>query len=155
NQVVRVVHAAAVQPSGDPPEPLPLIPFAYLESMFYDANDNIILRSIEDRGDTSDTGGSVGTIHQNNNLDLQIETAEGVDVTRSLITRYRYDANGNPVLEIQPEGNATSSRYDERDLPFQRTRGATSPPLGTLGAPAGPFGPRGGEPSTVTYNYDG
>ena len=44
--------------------------------------------------------------------------------------------------------------YDERELHFQTIRGALTPTTDTLGAPAGPYNPRGGAPSTTTYNYD-
>ena len=67
-------------------------------------------------------------------LDNQIEMREEVSDSEDLITRYRYDPNENQVLVIQPEGNATASVYDERDLLLQNTRGATlPPPLALLG----------------------
>jgi RHS repeat-associated protein len=73
-----------------------------------------------------------------------------------LTTRYRYDANGNQVLLIMPEGNASASVYDERDLLFQSTMGATSPPPFALLGPRDPsnYLVRGGLASTTTYNYD-
>lgn len=59
NQVVLTVRAAAVPAvgSGDPPEPLPLTAFAYRENIFYDFNNNVTRREIEDRGNTSHIGG--------------------------------------------------------------------------------------------------
>src|SRR5207247_49974 len=68
----------------------------------------------------------------------------------------RYDANGNPVLVIEAEGNATSSVYDERDLLLRRTQGATAPPPGALLAPGDPtsYDVRGGLSATTTYHYD-
>jgi len=156
NQVVQIIRAAAVPSpgSGSPAEPLALTAFAYLENTFYDANDNVIKREVEDRGNTSNTGGFVESTTKYDILDQPLEISEEVSVSETLVTRYRYDANGNRTLALQPEGNATSTLFDERDLPFQTTRGATAATPATLGAPPGPYNPRGGTPSTATYNYD-
>ena len=67
----------------------------------------------------------------------EVGTAAGVG-PEFLRTRYRYDPNGNQVLVIQPEGNASASFYDERDLLFQSTSGATGPPPLVLLAAADP-----------------
>jgi RHS repeat-associated protein len=165
NQVVQTVRAAAHNVfAPDPAEPLPLTDFRYLERFFYDFNDNIVRRQIEDRGNTSGVGGDNGGsgtafvdfASQYDILNNLIQTSQEVSDSQNLITRYRYDRNQNRVLVIQPEGNAAASVYDERDLLFQSTRGATSaPPLVHLGAgePTG-FDVRGGQPSTTTYHYD-
>ena len=153
NQVVQRTRAAAVPPVS-PEEPLPLVAFAYLEQTFYDANDNVVQQRVEDRGDTSNTGGFVDSTWTRDILDRPVQLAREVDVTKTLVTRYRYDANGNRTLEIEPEGNARTMRYDERNLLFQSTRGAQSATPETLGAPAGPYNPRGGTPATITSNYD-
>jgi RHS repeat-associated protein len=165
NQVVQIVRAAATNVvAPDPAEPLPLTSFQYLERTFYDFNNNVIRQQIEDRGNTSGVGGDNGgsgtafvdTTSQYNILDNLIQTSQEVSDSEDLITRYRYDRNQNQVLLIQPEGNATASVYDERDLLFQSTRGATSPPsLVHLGAgdPMN-FDVRGGQPSTMTSHYD-
>jgi RHS repeat-associated protein len=156
NQVVQIIRAAAVPSvgSGDPAEPIPLTAFVYLENIFYDANDNVIKREVEDRGDTSNTGGFVERTTKYDILDQPIEMGEEVSISEMLTTRYRYDANGNRTLALQPEGNGISTVFDERDLPFQTTRGATVATPATLGAASGPYNPRGGLPSTATYNYD-
>jgi RHS repeat-associated protein len=153
NEVVQVTRAAAV-PSVGGSGPVALTAFAYLERMVYDFNGNIVLSQVEERFDTSNTGGFVDTSFRFDILNQKIEKTEEVDVTETLVYRSRYDANGNPVLTIMPEGNATSAIYDERDLLFRITLGARTPTPGTLGAPAGPYNPRGGVPSTITYNYD-
>jgi|GEM_PF-3413750 len=156
NQVVQTKRAAAVPSSGQgvPEEPLPLLAFAYMENVFYDFNNNQTKREVQDLGNTSDTGGFVDYTYQYDLLDNVIEQTDEVDVAETLVTRYRYDANENRALVIQPEGNATRSLYDERDLLFQTTRSAQNATTETLGVSAGPFNPRGGVPSTLTYNYD-
>jgi YD repeat-containing protein len=64
NQVVRTIHAAAhgLYPSADkslgpvdPPEPANLTDFGYIEQVYYDFNDNVVRRQVEDR--TIDAGG--------------------------------------------------------------------------------------------------
>jgi RHS repeat-associated protein len=165
NQVVQIVRAAAHNLlAAKQQEPVPLVDFRYLERFFYDFNNNVIRRQVEDRGNTSNVGGDNGSSgtafvdyeFKYDILDNQIEMSQEVSDGEDLITRSRYDRNENPVLVIQPEGNATVSVYDERDLLFQTTRGATSPPpLVHLGA-GDPmdYDVRGGQPSTITYHYD-
>ena len=154
HEVIQIARAAAV-PGISASEPISLTAFAYLERAEYDFNGNVVLRQLEDRFDTLNTGGFVDTAFLYDILDQEIEKAEEVDITETLIHLSRYDANGNPTLTIAPEGNARVYLYDERDLLFQSTTGAQTATLETLGAPAGPFNPRGGTPSTTTRNYDG
>ena len=156
NQVVRTTVAADVSgaASANPPEPSPLVAFAYLRETQYDFNENTVSLRIEDRGDTSNTGGFVDLTTDYDILDNPVQSMREVSVLETLVTRLRYDANENLVLKIMPEGNAVATIYDERDLLFQRTTGATAPTAEALGAPAGTYDPRGGTPSTVTYNYD-
>jgi hypothetical protein len=52
--MVEVIHAEAHNPN--PSEPLPLTDFQYLERFFYDANGNVVLHQVEDRGNTSNVG---------------------------------------------------------------------------------------------------
>ena len=165
NQVVQIIHAAAHNVfTPDPSEPLSLTDFAYLERIFYDANNNVVLRQIEDRGDTSDVGGDnvdsgtafVDTEYAYDILDNQIQVTEEVNDTLELVTRYRYDRNQNQVLVIQPEGNATTSVYDERNLLHIQTVGATTQPPLALLAPSDPtdYDVRDGTPSSKMYRYD-
>ncbi|MGQ0444903.1 MAG: RHS repeat domain-containing protein, partial [Beijerinckiaceae bacterium] len=156
NQVVQTVRAAAVpaKSSGDPPEPMDLVPFSYKENVFYDFNNNVTLRQVEDRGNTSNTGGFVDYTHKYDILDNVIEKTEEVDVTETLVHRHRYDPNQNRTLEIWPEGNAATSLYDERDLLLETTSGALNATAETLAAPSGPYNPRGGVPSVMTHHYD-
>ncbi|MEA5536936.1 RHS repeat-associated core domain-containing protein [Crocosphaera sp. XPORK-15E] len=157
NQVVRTIRAADVPVSGggNSDEPLDLTAFSYIEDTFYDANDNVIQRRVEDRGDTSNTGGFVDTFYTYDILDNVVQMSAEVDLNASLVTRYRYDANENLTLTLSPEGNATTSLYDERDLFFQTTYGALNATSETLSAPSGSYDVRGGLASTMTYNYDG
>ena len=181
NQVVQEVRGAAHGLfATDPHEPVSLTDFGYLERTFYDFNDNVVLRQVEDRGNTSGVDGSpstadlpsnvlepdrVGgtayadTVYRYDILDNQIEVLEEVangSAPEFLRTRYRYDPNQNQVLVIKPEGNAVVQVYDERDLVFQRTLGAISPPpLGLLStADSSSYDVRGGLPSTTTYHYN-
>jgi RHS repeat-associated protein len=157
NQVVQVTHTAAVPPSGggNKTEPLALTAFAYRENMFYDFNNNLTLRQVEDRGNTSNTDGFIDHTYKYDILDNVVEMTEEVNVAETLITRYRYDPNGNRTLVIEPEGNATSMLYDKRDLLFQSKQGSLSATAETLGVPPGSFNPRGGSAATQTYNYNG
>jgi YD repeat-containing protein len=181
NQVVQVVHAAAhnlFPPS--PAEPLPLTDFQYLERTFYDFNDNVVLQQVEDRGNTSNVAGPLppadqpsvpgnfnpaglafeSTITKYDILDQQVEMVQEVQNGTNpefLHTRYRYDPNGNSVLTIQPEGNANSAIYDERDLVFHAFHGNPTPPPLVLLAPSDPtnYDVRGGTPCQCTnYRYD-
>ena len=55
NQLVETINAAQV-PGDSASEPLPLTAFGYIERYFYDANGNVVLHQVEDRGDTSNVG---------------------------------------------------------------------------------------------------
>ncbi len=182
NQVVQVTRSAAhglLRPA--PSEPLPISDFRYLERTFYDFNGNVVLHQVEDRGNTSMVDGNpdaadlpataqdpdpaggpsfVDTVYKYDILDNLIEVVQEVENgprTRFLRSRYRYDANENEVLTIQPEGNATAAVYDERDLPFQSTLGAVAPSAVVRLGDADPtdYDVRGGTPATTTYHYDG
>jgi RHS repeat-associated protein len=282
NQVVQITRTAAhglLVPN--PPEPLPLTNFQYLGRTFYDFNDNVVQRQIEDRGNTSHTdvftldpdndgnaealadgiltlrflagfsgnslvesvvnpngtrtdptqianllGGPLATMidfdgngvrdaltdgivflrllngftgqalvegavdpngtrttaeeimnfvnpllptgqpsvyfidsmYEYDILDQLVESSQEVDTEETLVTRYRYDPNGNQVLTILPEGNATSATFDERDLLFQTTRGTLAPPPLALLSPTDPtsYDVRGGILcQCTTYHYDG
>lgn len=153
NQIVRTISATSV-PSVSSTEPLALTEFAYIQDSFFDHNDNIIKSSVEDRGDTSNTGGFVDTEFTYDILDNRLKMSEEVDSIETLITRYRYDANQNLTLTVQPEGNASHVIYDERDLRFASTRGAQSASSETLNPPSGSYNPRGGDASTTSFHYD-
>ena len=182
NQVTQVTRAAATGLiEASPAEPEPLTAFSYLARFFYDHNNNLVLSQVEDRGDTSHVDGNPLALDLppnvsnpdpaggpafrdiyykydilDNVIEAGAEVENGSDAS-FLRTRFRYDGNENLTLVIQPEGNASTAVYDERDLVFQSTLGAqAAPPSAHLG-PGDPvvFGSRGGDPSTVTYRYDG
>ncbi len=181
NQVVQTTRAAAHNIfAPDPPEPMTLTDFMYLERRFYDYNNNVVLRQIEDRGNTTGVDGNpnpsdlppyitnpdaVGgpayadTVYKydmlDQNIEMQQEVSNGVS-PNFLRTWYRFDPNGNQVLVVQPAGNALASLFDERDLLYQRTRGALAPPPLALLASGdvNNYNVRGGLPSTMTYHYD-
>jgi RHS repeat-associated protein len=182
NQVVQTTRAAVV-PGTSPSEPMPLTAFQYLSRTFYDFNDNVVISQVEDRGNTSNVDGNppaadlptfvpgaanpdpVGgpafqdTVYKYDILDQRVEKVDEVSNGANpefLHTRMRYDPNGNTVLTIEPEGNATATYYDERDLAYQSTRGATGAAPLTLLAPGDPtsYDTRGGLPATMSYHYD-
>jgi RHS repeat-associated protein len=185
NQVVQTNSAAALPASGPghASEPLPLTAFAYLQRSFYDYNNNAVITEVEDRGNTSNVDGNppaadlpswvpgasnpdpvggtayVDRVYQYDIMDQKIamihEVSNGANPD-FLTTLYRYDPDGNGVLTVQPEGNATASVYDERNLRFQTTAGAISPPPKALLSQSDPtsYNLRGGLPATTTDNYD-
>jgi RHS repeat-associated protein len=163
-----------------------LTAFAYKTRSFFDYNNQVVLGQVEDRGNTSSVDGSglgslpsqatgttpglssadasggdayADTLTLYDRLNDSIETRVEVDSTRALVTRTRYDGNQRQVLVIHPEGNADSQIYDERNLLFQMTRGASSRPSAGKYASGDPTtfdrpGGSGTTPSTLTYNYD-
>ncbi len=258
NQVVETIRADAHNVfTPGVAEPLPLTDFQYLTRYFYDANNNVVLTEVEDRGNTSNVqgnppaadlpilsvnlasvstgsngsttlndstqnwttnewagqavritsgkgvgefalivsntstqltlstsrttvpnttshyaiyplinpdpiGGSTAfqdTVIKYDILDNPIETVQEVSNGANpefLDTLNRYDPNGNVVLTIEPEGNATAMVYDERNLVYQTIQGATAPPPLALLAASDPrnYDVRGGLPATTTDDYD-
>ena len=181
DKVVQITSAAAVNVL--PPtvaEPMPLTAFGYVERYFYDYNGNTVLSQVEDYGNTSGAAGSpptaylpptapnpnpssapplVDTVYQYDILNQRTLTLSVIANGASMqlqITRYRYDPDGNQVLVILPEGNATSAVYDDRNLLFQSTVGATAAPPSVQNSPSDPssYDVRGGIPATTTYSYD-
>jgi RHS repeat-associated protein len=154
NQIVQTTRAAAHGLiTNSVSEPIALTDFQYLARTYYDADNNVIRQEVEDRGNTSGTGGFVTTLYEYDILNHEIQMAQEVDANTWLTNQFRYDANGNQTLVIQPVGNATSSVFDERNLLFQRTVGTATPSAGTLGAPV-IMSARPGVPSVYTLNYD-
>ena len=258
NQVVEIIRAAAHDVfTPGVAEPLPLVDFQYLERNDYDADNNIVLTEVEDRGNTSNVQGNppaadlpilsvnlagissggngtttlndatqhwttnewagqairitsgqgVGefaTIVSNTATRLTLSTPwttvpgaashyaiyplinpdpiGGATAFQDTVTKYdildhpietvqevsnganpqfldsltRYDPDGNVVLTIQPEGNATAAVYDERNLVYQTVQGATAPPPLALLAASDPrnYDVRGGLAATTTDDYD-
>ena len=196
NQLVVTIHAAATGLYGaDPGEPSPLTAFRYVEMYYYDFDGNMVMDAVEDRGNTSGVQGSppgaivppnspgvagadpVGgstsfekTINHYDILGHRTEMDQEVSGGSSpvyLDTRYRYDPDGNLVLTILPEGNATATIYDERNLVLRTILGGSVPPefddqapasvAPTLLAPGDQtnYDIRGGsECQCTTYRYD-
>jgi RHS repeat-associated protein len=131
-------------------------PFRYITYTYYDYNGNIVERDIENKvvtetdgrpqfisgGNFNTADGSPAFFINRYTYDILDRTVQqNLDATGStpstVITQYRYDPDGNRVLETYSAGNSVSYQYDERNLPFQTTRGSGSP-----GA------------STTRYDYD-
>jgi YD repeat-containing protein len=167
DQVVELRRAAATAdasgPDGDPPTgrgETGLTPFGFKVDYEYDANDNLVATRREDRGQDRGVGSFFDLEFTLDLLDNRLAQRREVATGSFVVTRYRYDPNGNRVLTILPEGNAESAVYDERDLRFSRTRGATSPPALAQLAAGDPVNydvrsHPGSLPATVEEDLDG
>jgi RHS repeat-associated protein len=131
-------------------------PFRYITYTFYDANDNVIGKNIENRvaiesdgkpnftadGNFTTQDGTPTFFTNRNTYDILDKLVkQDLDATGSIpsrvITQFQYDPNENRIRETYPVGNITTSQYDERDLLFTKTRGFGDPSA-----------------STTTYAYD-
>ena len=134
----------------------------YLRRYLYDANNN--RTGVDVQNVTTDSASHLPVLdashpffqHRSTFDILDQSVAETRDATRDpaipasaqpeqLVSRYRYDANGNRVLHLSPlvatgaePENYQSASFDERDLLYRSTRGGASL-----------------EASTWTYDYDG
>jgi len=81
-------------------------PFGYVKNIYYDANDNVIMKEIEnsDSHNTTLNGAFVERTMRYDILDNLVELSEEVSDSplEFVTTRYRYDANENRVAEISP-----------------------------------------------------
>jgi RHS repeat-associated protein len=131
-------------------------PFRYTVFAFYDANDNVVQRNVENQVPTTTngqpnftSGGNFATAggapaffvtrYAYDILDQKVtddDDATGSTPARD-ITQYRYDGDGNRIQITKPAGNIVRTQYDERNLVFNETRG-----FGSSTA------------STTTSNYD-
>lgn len=126
NQVVRI-QSPAVGQSG-----------RYETHVFYDANNNVVKRESRNVGTNGPDLGIYSTVqYAYDILDNVLSETVTASAAKSLTTTYGYDNNYNLNLIRQPLGNEIRVVYDERDLPFQITRG-----FGTADA------------STTTRTYD-
>jgi len=163
-----------------------LTAFSYKVRKFFDYNNKAVLTQSEDRGNTSAVDGSgLGSLPSQatnttpglssadgaggeafvdrlvlyDRLNDVIETRIEIDSSQCLTTRVRYDGNQRKVLVIYPEGNADATEYDERNLVFHGTRGASSRPSSGKYASGDPTtfnrpGGSGTTASSTTFNYD-
>ncbi len=137
DQIVRTTSREVTTGSG----------VRYSADLFYDLNDNLVKKSVENRDE-------LGVLAPNTNVDVEWgfdyrnlvrSVTEEVDPNQSVVTEFQYDDNANLTLVRNPEavsggdpGNTVSYFYDERGLPFR-----------TIGAPGSPI------QSTTQYDYDG
>jgi RHS repeat-associated protein len=155
NQTVRRTAAAAVaQFTPVPSEPETLIAFPYLTDSFYDRNDNLVRRDVENRDGDPEPAGFITSSYVFDILDNMVEMRQEVNDSGGvldavamtidpgtprqndgffLVTQYRYDANENQAETTFPAGNKFKNVYDERDLLMQSTRGFGAPEASTFG----------------------
>ena len=184
NQVVQIMRAAEVSATrGNPEEPNwaggadPTLPecnrgmaaLGYRTRIFYDYNNNVVKREIENRDSNNRELVGDWTTHTfaydilDNLIEERKEVSDGP--SGNLVTRYRYDRNENRVLEISPvavageqRSNVVSYVYDERDLVFTSTRGGVTAQFKSLAAdadiPERTQIPSSLDVSTVTSVYD-
>ena len=179
DQIVEIRRAAPV-PVGktnpitpSPSEPLAFENFEYKERFWYDLNNRVVLRQVQDYGDTTSvdgnlptvdltdlkdelgltsnpdpdpTGGDVWaeTLTKHNDLNHPVESISEVEAGTVIRTKYRYNEKEQLVLTVHPEGNADTYSYDTRNLPFQITQGASSEPADLVKLT--------GDPGTWTFN---
>jgi YD repeat-containing protein len=147
-----------------------MTPFRYLTNVFYDANNNVVRRETENRDSNNKSlvGDFVSVTMKYDILDKPIETVEEISDNPKVerITRFRYDANENRVLEISPmaasggqPSNVVSFVFDERDLLFTATRGGVTDQFRSLQAHADILNlgaiPNSRDLSTFSRIYDG
>lgn len=189
NQPVQITLAANIsQALHNPHEPrwsscsdttLPehthgMVAFAYRTRIFYDHNNNVIRREVENRDSNNHelAGDFIPSEFSYDILDQLIEETHMVSVNpqESVTMKYRYDRNGNPVLVLSPvanlpaghpdyqPSNITSSIFDERDLLFSMTRGELPVQFPGLQAHADILEqgdlPKSSDTSTLKRRYD-
>ena len=154
-----------------------MVDHGYRTRFYYDHNDNLIRTEVENRdGPTADgLGVALGEwVETEFVYDIQdallsttTEVGDGEHITRV----YRYDRNGNRVLELRPmaapeveasmrqPSNVVARVYDERDLLASMTRGGLPATFAALAAhddiPERDAVPTGAGRSTRTFSYDG
>ncbi len=147
NQVVLVRRGAATfdapGPGGDPPTgrgEAGLVAPGFEVEFEYDANNNVTAIRREDRDQDHGAGTRAEECLIWDLDDGSVGAGVEFEANLTLRTDFRYDKNRNVVQVIRPEGNTDEIQYDERDLVFRTTQGAT--------------GPRGGVPVVRSYDYD-
>ncbi len=103
----------------------------YERDVFYDANNNIARRDIQNIDETGQlqTNTHFTTTYEYEILNYLVRESQEVDADHSIVTEHRYDNNRNRVLTRYGEAtngnqanNTMAMAYDERDLPFRSTR---------------------------------
>jgi RHS repeat-associated protein len=166
-QVVEITRAADVSEAlKNPEEPkwqactdqtlieckAGMVAFKYRTRIFYDHNNNVVKREIENRDSNNKelAGDFITYEFKYDILDNLIEETQEVSENprEILVTKYRYDRNENRVLEISPvanlpaghperqPSNVVSYVFDERDLLFTSTRGGLTDQFKALAAHA-------------------
>ena len=116
-----------------------MVAFKYRTRIFYDFNDNVVKREIENKDSNNKelAGDFITYEFKYDILDNLIEDTQEVreNPREIIVKKYRYDRNENRVLEISPvanlpqghperqPSNVASYVFDERDLLFTSARG--------------------------------
>ncbi len=106
--------------------------FAYTTRFTRDHNGRLVLQEVENRDLTTPGVGAFVDLTRTVDLlgNLVASTVE-VDATTVLTTTFEYDPNELLSVVERPEGDRTVFTYDERNLPFEITRGSGSPAAAT------------------------
>jgi len=122
NQVLQITRAAATDMYGpDPSETLPLVAFSYLERLAYDANGNVVLRQVEDRGDTSGVEVAAPPLDGDANEDGRVD-----DSDLSIVLTYLGTESGATWRQGDFDGNGA---VDDNDFAILLMNfGASRPP---------------------------
>jgi len=135
NQVVQIIRAADVSEARrNAEEPnwagcndqtliecsRGMVAFAYRTNIFYDHNNNVVKREIENRDSNNQelAGDWITYTMSYDILDNLIEERQEVSENprEILVTRYRYDRNENRVLEISPMAVGAATSFEETSL---------------------------------------
>lgn len=137
-------------------------PLSVVTDFTYGANGNVIRRD----QDNKDQNGVpyppnprlTSTFTYDTLGNLTSETHE-VDPTKSVTTSYSYDLNENLIRTTQPLANKERTVFDERDLPYQTTRGEGSVDAATISQTYDGNGNRirlvDGQGNSWQFGYDG
>ena len=174
NQPIRETRGIIVTGVFDPNYEEPnhsITDLSYQRKIWYDANNNVVQQDVQnlDGDHNPGTPAWLTTTLEYDILDKQIVERQQVNATDWIETLKYYDQNANPVLTVSPlakagvqPNNITATVYDERDLPFTKSRGGVDSVFTSLRA-AGKaheyitYGSLNttGTTATVTKNYDG
>jgi RHS repeat-associated protein len=98
-------------------------PFSYQVGFSYDANDNLLKTSVENKDEDGNPDGWIDTNYTYDTLDNMATKEETISSTLTATTTYSRDSNENLTTVTHPEENQSYTSYDERDLVYQSAAG--------------------------------